>query len=91
MLWEYPPHFLHIKAEENDITVANDVVLPFTSVQPALTCGGNAALAHKVIICHYLGTDEATLKIAMDLTGGLRCLGALGNRQARTSFGPAVR
>ena len=49
------------------------------------------AVGLQILKGHHLGADEATLKVGVDLTGGLGALVPLVMVQARHSSSPAVR
>ena len=71
--------YLHVEAEQNHIPVLHHVIL---SLQPhkALVLGGAVAAAvQQIPVVDHLGPDKAPLKIAVDFSGCLGRLGALGD------------
>ena len=82
---------LHIEQEVDDVAVLHDILL---------TLGANLALglggSHGADVLHILegddlGTDEAPLKVGVDLARGLGALVPRLMVQARHSSEPAVR
>lgn len=69
----------------NDVSVFHYVVFSFRADQTFFFCGGKRSALHEIFECDHLGADKASLKVGVDLSGGLRCLCALSDRP-RTDF-----
>ena len=67
---------LHIEQEIDDVSVFHDVFLTLASHQTLGLGRGHGAAGFHVVEGDDLGTDEAPLKVGVDLTGSLRGLGA---------------
>ena len=72
--------FLHVEAEVDHVAVAHDVLLALAAEKALLLRGGDAAAADHIVKVDRLGADEAALDVGVDLTGGLRGLGAVSDR-----------
>ena len=80
-LQEVFPHalftFLYVEPEQNDVAVLHDVLLALGADETCLLGGVHGAETHEIVVGDDLGADEAALKVGVNLTGGLRSLGAL--------------
>ena len=77
---------LYIKPEQHDITILNYIVLSFQAHQTFFFCRRMGTAGHQVVIADNFGFDKSAFKIGMDLSGGLRRLGAIFNGPC-TGFG----
>ncbi len=70
---------LYVEAEEHNISVLDNIILALKTYKSLLlgNCVGTAV--KEILIVDNLGTDKATLKIAVYLSGSLRSLGSLGD------------
>ena len=71
-----------------NIAIVNNVVFPFDAQLALFFTGLLRAKGNKIVILHHLGTDKATLQIAMDDTSGLWCCGSTLNGPGANFFWP---
>ena len=70
----------NVEQELNDVAVLDDVVLALGALQTLGLDGGVVeVVGFEVAVADDAGADEAALEVAVDLTGGLRSLGALAD------------
>ena len=70
----------NVEQELNDVAVLNDVFLALGALQTLGLDGGVVeVVGFEVAVADDAGADEAALEVAVDLTGGLRSLGALAD------------
>ena len=76
-------HFYHtsdVEQELDHVAVLHDVLLALGALQAlGLDSGVIEVVGFQVAVADDAGADEAALEIAVDLTGGLRSLGALAD------------
>ena len=76
-------HFYHtsdVEQEFDHVAVLHNVLLALGALQAlGLDSGIIEVVGFQVAIADDAGADEAALEIAVDLTGGLRSLGALAD------------
>ena len=65
-----------VEQEVDNVAVFHDVLLALASKKPLRLGVCQRAAGFEIVECDDLGTDEATLKIGVDLAGSLRRLGA---------------
>ena len=70
---------LYIKSNVQNITVLHFVVLSFNGELAGLFALELRPQSHKVVVLDNLGSDEATLQIAVDDARSLRCQHTLGD------------
>ena len=70
---------LYVEAEENNIPVLDNIILALKTYKSLLLGNRVGTTVKEILIVDNLGTDKATLKIAVYLSGSLRSLGSLGD------------
>ena len=71
---------LYIEAEENHVSVGDDVFLAFTADKTFFLGGIHVAAGDQIIKCHDLRANESALEIAVNFACCLRCLGTAADR-----------
>ena len=69
----------NIKSDICHIAVSHDIFLTFAAEQALFLGDSHGAAGLKILESYDFGTDETALKVGMDLSGRLRCLGATGD------------
>lgn len=82
---------LHVKAKNDNITVAHDIFLALGTNQSLLLCSRHRTARHQVVIRNDFRTDKAALKSVWIFPAACGALVPFSIVHARTSFGPAVK
>lgn len=71
---------LYVETEVYYVAVLHHIVLAFHANLTFFAGSCYTAVCHEVVVVDDFGADKATFKVRVNLAGGLRCRGALGNR-----------
>ena len=78
---------LYVETEVYYVAILHHIVLAFHANLTFFAGSSYTAVGHEVIVVDDFGADKATFKVRVNLAGGLRCRGALGNRPSTAFIG----